>query len=144
MDRHQLLAAEIYGYSYANYRDHLGIGNVRYEKLMPASARKLERAEAEGWSVEAVARELGVDQAEAATLLRAFLRARDVVDAENPADSFRWAVRQAVETAVAEGLRDEPSVERLATQSRSEEDAEQTLQPTGRAMDASASHDRLS
>jgi hypothetical protein len=28
--REQLLAAEIFGYSFANHRDHLGIGNDRY------------------------------------------------------------------------------------------------------------------
>ena len=38
MTREQLLAAEIFGYSFANDQDHLGIGNVRYEQLMPASA----------------------------------------------------------------------------------------------------------
>jgi hypothetical protein len=116
VNRYHLLAAEIYGYSYANYQDHLGIGNIRYDKLMPDDARKLERAVAENWPVERVARELEVDEAQAREALRAFHDARDVVDAENPAESFRWAVRQAVERAVAEGLRDENSVERLVTQ----------------------------
>jgi hypothetical protein len=31
MDRIHLLAAEIFGYSYANYEDHLGIGNIRFD-----------------------------------------------------------------------------------------------------------------
>jgi hypothetical protein len=116
MNRYHLLAAEIYGYSYANYRDHLGIGNIRYDKLMPADARKLERAEAEGWPAKKVARALGIDVAAAQVALRAFRRARDVVDAENAAESFRWAVRQCIERAVAEGLQDENSVEQLVTQ----------------------------
>jgi hypothetical protein len=116
MNRYHLLAAEIYGYSYANYQDHLGIGNIRYDKLMPDVARTLERAEAEGWPVEKVARKLKVDAAEAAEVMRAFRQARDVVDAENAAESFRWGVRQSIERAVAEGLGDEASVERLVTQ----------------------------
>ncbi len=47
LTRAQLLAAEIYGYSYANYRDHLGIGNIRYDHLMPETAQKLESAVSE-------------------------------------------------------------------------------------------------
>lgn len=43
MTRYQLLAAEIFGYSYANYQDHLGIGNIRYDRLMPEEAKKLGR-----------------------------------------------------------------------------------------------------
>jgi hypothetical protein len=116
MDRIHLLAAEIFGYSYANYEDHLGIGNARFEKLMPDTARTLERAAAEGWPTERLARELDGDEAEAAESLRCYYRARDVVDAENPAESFRWGVRQAIENALKEGLADEPSVERLVTQ----------------------------
>jgi hypothetical protein len=63
-----------------------------------------------------VAQKLKVDAEKAADLQRAFRRACDVIDAENPAESFRWAVRQCVELAIAEGLRDEPSVERLVKQ----------------------------
>jgi hypothetical protein len=116
MDRIHLLAAEIFGYSYANYEDHLGIGNVRFEKLMPNDARILERAAAEGWSTERIARELSCDAAEAAECLQSYYRARDVIDAENPAESFRWGVRQTIENALKEGLGDENSVERLVTQ----------------------------
>ena len=39
MNRAQLLAAEIFGYSFANYADHLGIGNVRYERLLGSLTR---------------------------------------------------------------------------------------------------------
>src|SRR5690349_5253700 len=111
MNRYQLLAAEIFGYSYANYEDHLGIGNIRFDKLMPDDARKLERAVAENWPIERVARELQVDEAQAQESLRAFREARDVVDAENAAESFRAAVRQVIEVAIKDGLRDENSIE---------------------------------
>jgi hypothetical protein len=116
VNRYHLLAAEIYGYSYANYQDHLGIGNIRYDKLMPDDARALERAVAENWPVERVARQLQVDAEAAQEALRSFRAALEVVDAENPAESFRCAVRQVIEHAIREGLRDENSVERLVTQ----------------------------
>lgn len=116
MNRYHLLAAEIFSYSYDNYDDHLGIGNIRYDKLMPDDARLLERAENEGWPLERVARELKVDMEQAAISMRAFRHALEVVDAENPAESFRWAVRHCIEAAIAEGLRDEPSIERLVKQ----------------------------
>ena len=49
MDRIQLLAAETFHYSYANYADHLGIGNVRFDRLMPDTVKVLEKAATEGW-----------------------------------------------------------------------------------------------
>jgi hypothetical protein len=116
MDRIHLLAAEIFSYSHANYEDHLGIGNARFENLMPDDARTLERAAKEGWSTERIARALNCDEAQAAESLRCYYRARDVVDAENPAESFRWGVRHSIENALKEGLGDEASVERLVTQ----------------------------
>lgn len=33
MERIHLLAAELYSYSLANYENHLGIGNLRFEQL---------------------------------------------------------------------------------------------------------------
>jgi hypothetical protein len=116
VNRYQLLAAEIYAYSYDNYQDHLGIGNVRFDKLMPDDARNLERAVAKNWSVQRVARELKVDEAQAQEALRAFRTALEVVDAENAAESFRCAVRQVIESAIRKGVGDENSVEHLVTQ----------------------------
>ena len=116
MNRYHLLAAEIFGYSYDNYEDHLGIGNLRYDKLMPDDARILERALAENWPVKKLARKLKLDEESAKDALQGFRAALEVVDAENPAESFRCAVRQVIEHAIKEGLRDENSVERLVTQ----------------------------
>lgn len=116
MDRYQLLAAEIFGYSYANYDDHLGIGNIRYDRMMPDDARILERSERENWSFSELAQALDVDEEQARKLLRAFRGACEVVDAANAAESFRWAVRQCIEHALSEGLGDEPSIERLVQQ----------------------------
>ena len=50
MERKHLLAAELNAYSFANYADHLGIGNNRFEMYMPDEVLLLERAEREGWS----------------------------------------------------------------------------------------------
>src|ERR1051326_8050719 len=93
MTREQLLAAEIYGYSFANYQDHLGIGNVRYERLMPDTVRTLEQAAKQNWPVSRIAEVLNVDIDEAEELTAALKRARQVVDSENPAELFRNAVR---------------------------------------------------
>lgn len=116
LTRFQLLAAEIYGYSYANYLDHLGIGNVRYDHLMPEDAEKLELAASQQWPVERVARELHVETDRARDLMRAFDDARKVVDAENPAESFRNAVRQVIRDAVSQGLHDDEAIEDLVIQ----------------------------
>jgi hypothetical protein len=116
LSRYQLLAAEIFGYSYANYLDHLGIGNVRYDELMPQDARKLCTAVAEQWPLARVAEELEVDTDNAATLMESTRQAIEVVEAENPAESFREAVRQVVKRAVTKGFDGEGSVDELVKQ----------------------------
>jgi len=116
VNRAQLLAAEIFGYSFANYADHLGIGNVRYERLMPEDAETLETAEREGWPASQIAVALEVDVERAEGLLVAFQRAREVVDAENPAEAFRNGVRFSIWHALEEGLHDPESIEKLVTQ----------------------------
>jgi hypothetical protein len=116
MTREQLLAAEIYGYSFANYQDHLGIGNVRYDQLMPEEVRTLEQAANENWPSSRIAEVLDVDIDEAEQLTVAFDRARQIVDAENPAEMFRNAVRFSIRGAFTEGLHDEESIEELVTQ----------------------------
>jgi len=116
MNRIQLLAAETFYYSYANYKDHLGIGNERFERLMPKWTAILERATEERWPVEEVARRLGIEPDAAADYLESFVRARAIVDAENPAESFRNGVRYAIENALDEGLKDKQAIEKLVTQ----------------------------
>jgi hypothetical protein len=116
MDRLKLLAAELFGYSFANYEEHLGIGNERYERLMPETAETLETAEREGWSVFKIAEELDVDVERAEEFLESFARARDVVDAENPAEAFRHGVRFSIMDALDEGLDGPEAIEHLVTQ----------------------------
>jgi hypothetical protein len=116
MTRTQLLAAEIFGYSFANYQDHLGIGHARYEKLMPESAIVLERAVRETWPAAKAAAELETSEENAQNLLDAYQRAIAIIDAENPAESFRNAVRFVVRDAFAEGLSSEAAIEKLVLQ----------------------------
>jgi hypothetical protein len=116
LDRYHLLAAEIYSYSFANYRDHLGIDNIRYDTLMPNAARTLEQALLETWPLSRVADELELDEEAAEDYLQSCREALQVIDAENPAESFRNAVRISIQRAVNEGLGDEESIEDLVTQ----------------------------
>lgn len=116
MDREKLLAAEIFGYSFANYKDHLGIGNVRYERLMPEMVRTLEKAARENWAIPTLAEELKVNADEAERFMEGFKRARQIVDAENPAESFRNAVRFSTQDAVRDGLHSPEAIEAFVTQ----------------------------
>jgi hypothetical protein len=116
LTRYQLLAAEIYSYSYANYLDHLGIGNIRFDRLMPNDARKLESAVNEEWPVDRVANELEIDHEMAVRFMDATRDALEVVDAKDPSESFRRSVRQVIKAAVEEGLEDDDAVEKLVVQ----------------------------
>jgi hypothetical protein len=115
MDRIQLLAAETFRYSYANYDNHLGV-NVRFDRLMPDTVRLLERATAEGWPLKKIAKEMDSETEAAANLLESFKQAKQIVDAENPAEAFRAGVRFSIQDAISAGLRDEKSIETLVTQ----------------------------
>jgi hypothetical protein len=115
MNRRQLLAAETFAYSYAHYADHLG-GNVRFDRWMPRDVDALERAEREGWEDArlAVALEVGVEQVP--RWRRAYQRAKEIIDAPTPAESFRRGVRYSIQDAVEEGLADAEAIEGLVVQ----------------------------
>lgn len=116
MERIHFLAAELFSYSYDNYEDHLGIGNVRFDKLMPEDAALLERAEKEGWSDEKTAAESDFKVEEVPRWRQKFKTAKNIVDAETPAQSFLRGVRTSVEFAVEDGLDDEKSINNLVGQ----------------------------
>lgn len=116
MERKHLLAAELNAYSFANYADHLGIGNNRFEMYMPDEVLLLERAEREGWSDSKVAKASDMDRGDVVERRARFRRAVALVDAEDAAASFRVGVRHSIENAVKEGLQDTESVERLVVQ----------------------------
>jgi hypothetical protein len=101
MTRRQLLAAETFNYSYANYADHLGV-NVRFDELMPNDVDVLEQAEQEGWDDAELAEALEVETAQAPHWRESFRRAKLIVDAPTPAESFRRGVRFSVQDALEE------------------------------------------
>src|SRR2546427_12300371 len=83
---------------------------------MPEDVEPLEPAGGEGGPAATIAAALEVDVERAEELLEAFQRAREVVDAENPAEAFRNGVRFSIWQALEEGLHDPESVEKLLTQ----------------------------
>src|SRR5699024_2952949 len=116
MKRIHFLAAELFSYSYDNYEGHLGIGNARFDKLMPEEARLLERAEEEGWTDEQVAAESSYNMEDIQGWRTEFREALAIVDAESPAQAFLRGVRASVEYAVEEGVDDEQSLDNLVGQ----------------------------
>lgn len=120
LSRRHLLAAELYGYSYDHYADHLGdgpgMGNVRFEKYMPHDVDALERAEREGWDAARLAAELDAEESLLPDIQSAFQEAKDIVDAPSLAQSFRRGVRHSIEHALEKGLKTDEDIERLVTQ----------------------------
>jgi hypothetical protein len=116
MTREQLLAAETFHYSYANYDDHLGIGNVRFDTLMPDDVDTLERAEREDWDDARLAQALEIEEKQVGHWRLSYERAKAIVDAPTPAESFRRGVRFSIEDAVEEGLADERAIDDVVTQ----------------------------
>jgi hypothetical protein len=115
MKRKHLMAAEIFGYSYDNYEDHLG-GNVRFDSLMPEDVWQLELALEGKKEIREVAKSLDVAEDVAQGLVETAGQARAVVDAANPAESFREAVRQLVEQACEKGMEGAEVVDGLVGQ----------------------------
>jgi len=115
MDRRQLLAAETFRYSYANYDAHLGV-NIRFDEMMPADVDTLERAEEEGWDNARLAHGLDVPEDSVDDWRESYRRAKDIIDAPTHAEAFRRGVRYSILDAIDRGLADAGSVERLVTQ----------------------------
>jgi len=120
MTHQQLLAAETFNYSYANYDNHLGIGNIRFDQLMPDDVDALEQAEQEGWNDARLAEALEVEESQIPDWRESYRRAKFVVDAPTPAESFRRGVRFSVQDALAKQekgkLTGEKLVERIVGQ----------------------------
>ena len=83
---------------------------------MPNDVKTLEKATDEKWPLNRSAGELDVDPETARNLLESFERARRIVDAKSPAESFRTGVRFSIQDAVAAGLRDDKAIETLVAQ----------------------------
>lgn len=118
MKRRYLLAAELFLYSYPHYRDRLEGGNERFTRIMPREVDVLEQAEEEGWGDARVARALEMEPADVPDWRPSFRRARAVVDAADPAESFRTGVRETIQDALEEGLTadDATAIEKLVIQ----------------------------
>lgn len=116
MNRHQLMAADVFGYSYDHYFDRIGIGKIRFDKLMPNDIKLLERAIAEKWKLERVARELEIDTDAAASLLEATRNAMAIADAPTPTEAFRTSLRNLVQRVSEKGLDSDESIENLVLQ----------------------------
>jgi len=114
--RKHILAAELHSYSFENYRNHLGIGNIRFDKLMPDSVRLFERAESEDWPDDRIAKEFEVELSTVPEWREKYLRAKAITDARNPAEAFRLGVRFSITDALENGLSSSKDIEDLVTQ----------------------------
>ncbi len=110
------MAAELYSYSYDNYADHLAVENARFIELMPQEVEKLQRAEAEKWSKERIARLLEIDDEKVEVLLERWRTAKEIVFAQNSSESFRRSVRQSIKQAIKDGLNTEEDIDNLVIQ----------------------------
>ncbi len=116
MKRKHLLAAELFNYSFEIYRNHLGIGNNRFETYMPDDAKLLERAVSEQWSDDRIANEMEVDRDTVPEWRKRIIRAKSIVDAANPAESFRLSVRFSIQDALEKGTSSSRDIEDLVSQ----------------------------
>jgi hypothetical protein len=116
LTRKQMLAADVFAYSYANYAAHLGIGNLRFDKLMPDDIDILEIAEQGNWDASELAEALDIPKERVASYQDSYRETKEIVDAPTLAESFRRGVLSSIQYAVEQGLGDRGSIERLATQ----------------------------
>jgi hypothetical protein len=116
MERKHILAAEMFSYSFENYRNHLGIGHDRFETIMPQDAALLERAQSEQWPDERIAKKLEVDLDEIPRRRQKYMRAKSITDAVNPAESFRFGVRFSIQDALEKGINGSEDIEDLVSQ----------------------------
>ena len=115
MNKKQLMAAETFAYSYANYADHLGI-NDRFDKYMPDDLKIIEKIVTKGGSADDLAAKLDVDKDIAEGLISSYLVAKKIVYAENVVESFRLGVKQSIIYALEQGLNSSKDIDDLVGQ----------------------------
>ncbi len=115
MKRIHKLAAEIFCYSYDNYIDHLGI-NERFDKLMPHDAEIMETAIKENWSIKKIENALDIPKEAATNLKKRTIKALKIVDAKNPAESFKQGIQQCILNSLEEGLSSKKNIDHLVEQ----------------------------
>lgn len=115
MERIHLLAAEIFSFGYASYKDHLGI-NEQFDISMPEDAKTLETAINEEWPIEKVMQELEISEEVAIQALQAASEALDIVDSKTPTESFRKSVEYSIRYALEEGINNEEDLMKLVEQ----------------------------
>lgn len=115
MKRIHYLAAEIFFYSYDNYDGHLGI-NGRFDRMMPDDARLLDAALDGEFDAKELAAKLKVTEDDLIEYLQRAKNARKIVDADNPAEGFREAVKQSIQHALENGINDEADIDALTGQ----------------------------
>ncbi|MHA2219520.1 MAG: hypothetical protein ACXACY_26730 [Candidatus Hodarchaeales archaeon] len=117
MSKQQLLAAELYAYSYDNYADHIEVGNIRFTKLMPTDIRILEKAERESWPNKKIAKALEIEESNVEQILEKYEVAKSIINAENASESFRRAVKESIKSALDnDGLKSESEIDNLVIQ----------------------------
>lgn len=109
------LAAEVFFYSYDNYDDHLGI-NERFDRSMPDHARLLESGLDGKIDAGDLAAKMEISEDDVIEFLQRAKNARKIIDAESPAEGFREAVKQTIQTALEGGVKDEADIESLVGQ----------------------------
>ena len=115
MNKTQLLAAETFAYSYANYADHLGI-NLRFDKYMPDDVKTIEKVVNSNGSADDLAAKLEVEKDIAEDLISGYLVAKKIVYAENAVESFRLGVKQSILYALEKGLNSSEDIDDLVGQ----------------------------
>jgi hypothetical protein len=116
MERKHLLAAELFSYSFEIYRNHLGIGNNRFETYMPHDAILLEQAEFENWPDERIATELEVELDTVPEWRKNIVRAKSIVDAANPAESYRLSIQFLIQDSIDKDFANHKNIADLVTQ----------------------------
>ncbi len=114
MSKKQLLAAETFAYSYANYADHLGI-NQRFDKYMPKDIDTIEKIVSTKKGAKELALKLGVTLDIAQDILTSYLTAKDIVTAKNAEASFRKGIKASILLSLESGLNSEEDIDKLVT-----------------------------
>jgi len=116
MNRHQLIAAEMYGYSYDHYQDKIDIRHKRFTKYMPQDIRTLEKGLEEGVSDAELAKRLEMDVKDIPNYKAAFERSVLVVDTKNAGEAFKVSLRQTLVNYIERGKFDKENIDAIIEQ----------------------------
>lgn len=113
MNRVDLIAAEVFGYSFDHYQDRIDIRNKRFTKYMPDDIILIEKSISKGKSNKDLAKALKISEEKVEQYKSKYFNAIKVVDSKNAGESYKEGLKITLENFIKRNKLNEQNIDEL-------------------------------